>query len=92
MRIDLDVRALQLREQVAEIRQIVPRHEDARPLQGTVSHHPKLGLAEMLDMRGVQELHDPQVLAAQLQRNLQQALHVEVDVRHGREQRLLDGA
>ena len=68
----------------------MPGDQDARPFCVPVRHVGGRGLAKLLDVPGVEQLHDPQVLPAQLQRDSQQALEVEVHIRHRREQCLLD--
>ena len=90
VRVDLYPGARGLFEQVAQVEQVVPGDENARPLLNALGHFRHFRCAEGLHVPVVQQLHRPQVHPPALEHHLEQGVHVEVDVGHGGEQRLLD--
>ena len=87
--VDQDVGAGDLGQEQLQVQQIVAGDQDSRLGPGAGADFADGGLAVAGHMGLVQHLHDPQVLLAAFQHQLQQAGHVEVDVGHGGEQGLL---
>lgn len=88
--VDLDVGAFDLAEEVPEVEQVVAGDEDAGAGLGAAGDDGRGGFAEGVDVAGVEQFHDAEVVAAEIEGDFEEAGQVEVDVGHGGEEGFFD--
>jgi hypothetical protein len=88
--VDINTRSFGLSQQMFEVQQIMPGHQDARAGLRAFVNSCRRRSAETPHVGLIQHFHYAQVFAAAFEDHLEQRRYVEVDIRHSGEQGLFD--